>query len=50
MDLFVLEAFKNIKAKEPLFDKRTKVVSSGDTDEIEGFWLQVKKSLVISSK
>jgi hypothetical protein len=44
MELYDLDAFQNIKLKQPLYDKRRKVINCknefGDPG-IEGFWLQV---------
>ena len=49
VELYELEANKNIKLKEPLFSKRNKVINSKDErgqPGIEGFWLQVILSRV----
>ena len=49
MELYDLEAFYNVKPKQHVYEKRSKVVNYKDEHGeigIEGFWLQVlrKKS------
>ena len=45
VELYELEASQNIKLKQPLYEKRRKVIndkdSHGGESGIEGFWLQV---------
>ena len=45
VELYELEASQNIKLKQPLYEKRRKVInvkdSHGGESGIDGFWLQV---------
>ena len=45
VELYELEASHNIKLKQPLYEKRRKVINDKDAhggeSGIEGFWLQV---------
>ena len=46
VELYELEASQNIKLKQPLYEKRRRVINDKDShgggeSGIEGFWLQV---------
>ena len=52
MELYDLEAFYNVKPKQNIYEKRSKVVNYKDEHGeigIEGFWLQVKRSKIVYS-
>ena len=52
--LYELEASRNIKIKQPLYEKRRKVIndkdSHGGESGIDGFWLQVKICFLLEKK